>query len=92
MGIFYCLIANKHCPLVEHSHGGDKKMSEIAHRLLKKLNFDEDSVETVDCEGKMYSYRVDNEVAYICVSNEAFGKRYCKFTFIYLSIYLQDGI
>lgn len=76
MTIFYCLIANAHCPLAEHSNGGDKKMSEIAQKLLKKLNFQESSVESVDCDGRNYSYRVEDEVAYVCVTNEAFGKRY----------------
>ncbi|GLD91807.1 hypothetical protein PINS_up000340 [Pythium insidiosum] len=74
MTIYYCLVANKHCPLAEHSNGGDKKMNEIAQKLLKKLNFDEDSLETVDCDGKTYSYRVEGEIVYVCVTNEAFGK------------------
>jgi hypothetical protein len=76
MAIYYCLIANKHCPLAEHSNGGDKKMSEIAQKLLKKLNFDEASFESVECDGRTYSYRVDDEIVYVCVTDEAFGKRY----------------
>uniref|UniRef100_K3W7G8 V-SNARE coiled-coil homology domain-containing protein n=1 Tax=Globisporangium ultimum (strain ATCC 200006 / CBS 805.95 / DAOM BR144) TaxID=431595 RepID=K3W7G8_GLOUD len=74
MTIYYCLIANKHCPLAEYSNGGDKKMNDVAQKLLKKLNFDEFSVESVDCDGKTYSYRVESEVVYVCVTNEAFGK------------------
>ncbi|KAJ0398928.1 hypothetical protein P43SY_005286 [Pythium insidiosum] len=74
MTIYYCLVANKHCPLAEHSNGGDKKMNEIAQKLLKKLNFEEDSLESVDCDGKTYSYRVEGEIVYVCVTNEAFGK------------------
>lgn len=75
MTIYYCLVANKNCPLAEYSNGGDKKMGEIAQKLLKKLNFEEASVESVACEGKTYSYRVEDEVVYVCVTNEAFGKR-----------------
>lgn len=75
MTIYYCLVANKNCPLAEYSNGGDKKMVEVAQKLLKKLSFDEASVESVACEGKTYSYRVEDEVVYVCVTNEAFGKR-----------------
>lgn len=76
MSIFYCLVANKSCPLAEYSNGGDKKMNDFAHKLLKKLNFADAAVESVDYDGKTYSYRVDDEVAYVCVTNEAFGKRW----------------
>lgn len=75
MTIFYCLVANRHCPLAESSHGGDKKMSDFAHKLLKRLNFADAAVESVDYEAKTYSYRVEDEVAYVCVTNEAFGKK-----------------
>ncbi|EEY65654.1 vesicle-associated membrane protein, putative [Phytophthora infestans T30-4] len=74
MAIFYCVVANQHCPLAEHSNGGDKSMNEFAQKLLKKLNLAEDAVEAMDFDGKTYSYRVDNEVAYVCVTNAAFGK------------------
>ncbi|ETI40064.1 hypothetical protein, variant 2 [Phytophthora nicotianae CJ01A1] len=74
MSIFYCVVANSHCPLAEHSNGGDKSMNEFAQKLLKKLNLAEDAVESMDFDGKTYSYRVDNEVAYVCVTNAAFGK------------------
>ncbi|KAF1335496.1 Vesicle-associated membrane protein, partial [Globisporangium splendens] len=37
-------------------------MNEVAQKLLKKLNFDEFSVESVDCDGKTYSYRVEGEI------------------------------
>ncbi|KAG6610014.1 Vesicle-associated membrane protein [Phytophthora cinnamomi] len=74
MSIFYCVVANAHCPLAEYSNGGDKGMNEFAQKLLKKLNLAEDAVEAMDFEGKTYSYRVDNEVAYVCVTNAAFGK------------------
>ncbi|DAZ99789.1 TPA: hypothetical protein N0F65_001298 [Lagenidium giganteum] len=74
MTIYYCLVANKHCPLAEYSNGGDKKMSEIAQKLLKKLTFEEDTVESVDCDGTTYSYRVEDEVVYVCVTEETFGK------------------
>ncbi|KAG7401881.1 hypothetical protein PHYBOEH_009461 [Phytophthora boehmeriae] len=74
MSIFYCVIANSHCPLAEYSNGGDKGMNEFAQKLLKKLQLTEDAVESVDCDGKTYSYRVDGEVAYVCVTNAAFGK------------------
>lgn len=75
MSIFYCVVANAHRPLAEYSNGGDKAMNEFAQKLLKKLNLAEDAVEAMDCDGKTYSYRVDNEVAYVCVTNAAFGKR-----------------
>ncbi|KAF1790952.1 Longin-like domain [Phytophthora cactorum] len=75
MAIFYCVVANSHCPLAEYSNGGDKGMNEFAQKLLKKLNLAEDAVEAMDFDGKTYSYRVDNEVAYVCVTNAAFGKR-----------------
>ncbi|KAF4323724.1 hypothetical protein BBO99_00000843 [Phytophthora kernoviae] len=74
MSIFYCVIANSHCPLAEYSNGGDKGMNEFAQKLLKKLQLAEDAVESVDCDGKTYSYRVDGEIAYVCVTNAAFGK------------------
>ncbi|RLN13756.1 hypothetical protein BBJ28_00005175 [Nothophytophthora sp. Chile5] len=74
MSIFYCLVANRHCPLAEYSNGGDKGMNDFAQKLLKKLNFAEEAVESLDCDGKTYSYRVEDEVAYVCVTNEAFGK------------------
>lgn len=76
MAIYYCLVANKHCALAECSNGGDRKMAEVAQRLLKKLSFDEAAVETVACDGRSYSYRVEDEVVYVCVTDEAFGKRY----------------
>ncbi|TMW60741.1 hypothetical protein Poli38472_000783 [Pythium oligandrum] len=74
MTIYYCLVANKHCPLAEYSNGGDKKMNEIAQKLLKKLNYDESSFESVAFDSKTYSYRVEDEIVYVCVTNEAFGK------------------
>ncbi|CAH0477463.1 unnamed protein product [Peronospora belbahrii] len=74
MSIFYFVVANSHCPLAEYSNGGDKGMNEFAQKLLKKLNLAENAVESMDFEGKTYSYRVDNEIAYICVTNAAFGK------------------
>ncbi|CAI5746523.1 unnamed protein product [Peronospora destructor] len=74
MSIFYCVVANSHCPLAEYSNGGDESMNEFAQKLLQKLNLAEDAVESMDFEGKTYSYRVDNELAYVCVTNEAFGK------------------
>ncbi|KUF90379.1 WD40 repeat-containing protein SMU1 [Phytophthora nicotianae] len=40
-------------------------MNEFAQKLLKKLNLAEDAVESMDFDGKTYSYRVDNEVAYV---------------------------
>ena len=78
MSIFYCVVANSHCPLAEYSNGGNESMNEFAQKLLQKLNLAEDAVESMDFEGKTYSYRVDNELAYVCVTNEAFGKRYNK--------------
>jgi hypothetical protein len=75
MAIFYCLVANRHCPLAEYSHGGDKKMNDFALKLMKKLNFADAAVESVAYEGKNYSYRVEDEVAYVCVTDEAFGKK-----------------
>ena len=75
MAIDYCLIANKYCALAEHNSGGEKKMREIAQKLLKKLDYDTDSVESVDCDGKTYSYRVENGIVCVCVTDEAFGKR-----------------
>ncbi|KAI9908707.1 hypothetical protein PsorP6_004464 [Peronosclerospora sorghi] len=74
MSIFYCVVANIHCPLAEYSIGGDKNMNEFAQKLLKKLNLTENAVESMDFEGRTYSYRVDSEVAYVCVTNAAFGK------------------
>ncbi|RMX64352.1 hypothetical protein DD238_002586 [Peronospora effusa] len=74
MSIFYCVVANSHCPLAEYSNGGDESMNEFAQKLLQKLNLAEDAVESMDFEGKTYSYRVNNELAYVCVTNEAFGK------------------
>ncbi|CEG42286.1 vesicle-associated membrane [Plasmopara halstedii] len=74
MSIYYCVVANSHCPLVEHSNGGDKRMNEFAQKLLKKINLTDDAVEAMEFDGKTYSYRVDNEVAYVCVTNAAFGK------------------
>jgi hypothetical protein len=62
MSIFYCVVANSHCPLAEYSNGGDKSMNEFAQKLLKKLNLAQDAVEAMDCDGKTFSYRVDNEV------------------------------
>ncbi|TDH64892.1 hypothetical protein CCR75_000244 [Bremia lactucae] len=64
MSIYYCVVANSYCSLAEHSNGGDKRMNEFAQKLLKKLNLAEDAVEAMEFEGKTYSYRVDNEVAY----------------------------
>ncbi|GMF11730.1 unnamed protein product [Phytophthora lilii] len=60
---------------IGRSNGGDKSMNEFAQKLLKKLSLAEDAVEAMDFDGKTYSYRVDNEVAYVCVTNAAFGKR-----------------
>lgn len=74
MSIYYCVVANSHCPLVEHSNDADKSMNEFAQKLLKKLNLADDAVEAMEFDGKTYSYRVNHEVAYVCVTNAAFGK------------------
>lgn len=75
MTILYCLIANKSCSLAEHNINGDKKMSDIAHKLVKKLEFNQNSNESVEYETKTYSYRVFDEVVYICVTTQSFGKQ-----------------
>ncbi|CAI5715447.1 unnamed protein product [Hyaloperonospora brassicae] len=74
MSIFYCVVANGCCPLAEHSNGGDRSMNEFAQKLLKKLTLRHDAVESIDFDGKTYSYRVENHVAYVCVTNAAFGE------------------
>ncbi|KAF0697800.1 Aste57867_11543 [Aphanomyces stellatus] len=87
MPISYCLVANKHCPLAECEYSGGattavsptnsgKKVKEIALQLTKKLNFDkiELEMEAIDCEGKTYSYLVENEVVYICVADTTVGR------------------
>ncbi|ETW01841.1 hypothetical protein H310_06412 [Aphanomyces invadans] len=85
MPISYCVVANKHCPLAECEYNGGgamsptnsgKKVKEIAVQLTKKLNFEkiELEMEAIDCEGKTYSYLVENEVAYICVADASVGR------------------
>ncbi|RHY41939.1 hypothetical protein DYB30_008392 [Aphanomyces astaci] len=53
-----------------------KKVKEIAVQLTKKLNFEkiELEMEAIDCEGKTYSYLVENEVVYICVADASVGR------------------
>ena len=75
MSIFYCVVANSCCPLAEHSNSGDRSMNEFAQKLLKKLTLRHDAVESIDFDGKTYSYRVESHVAYVCVTNAAFGER-----------------
>ncbi|RHY01985.1 hypothetical protein DYB28_005694 [Aphanomyces astaci] len=85
MPISYCLVANKHCSLAECEYNGGgpasptnsgKKVKEIAVQLTKKLNFEkiELEMEAIDCEGKTYSYLVENEVVYICVADASVGR------------------
>ncbi|CCI39235.1 unnamed protein product [Albugo candida] len=50
-------------------------MSDIAHKLVKKLEFNSNSTESVEYETKTYSYRVCDEVVYICVTTRTFGKQ-----------------
>ena len=76
MSIFYCVVANSYCPLAEYSNGGDRSMNEFAQKLLKKLQLSHDAVESIDFEGKTYSYRVEHQLAYVCVTNAAFGERW----------------
>ncbi|EQC36278.1 hypothetical protein SDRG_06383 [Saprolegnia diclina VS20] len=83
MPISYCVVANKHCALAECEYlaggpppSGTKKVKEIAEQLAKKLNFEKRELEmdAIDCDGKTYSYLVDDEIAYICVADASVGK------------------
>lgn len=49
-------------------------MKEITQKLLQKLNYENDSLESVECDGKTYSYRVENEIVFVCVTTEVFGR------------------
>ncbi|OQR92446.1 vesicle-associated membrane protein [Achlya hypogyna] len=80
MPISYCVVANKHVALAEYEvagpapSGGAKKVKDIAQSLIKKLNLEKREMDAIDCDGKTYSYLVEDEIAYICVADASVGK------------------
>jgi vesicle-associated membrane protein 72 len=67
---------NGNTPAVLSPTNSSKKVKEIALQLTKKLDFEKKGLEmeAIDCEGKTYSYLVENEVSYICVADASVGR------------------
>ena len=75
MAISYCLVANQYCVLTEVNVEKDEKTAQVAQRLVSGLKFDADDSDSRRCDGKTFSFLVEDQLALVCVADSSFGQR-----------------